>query len=149
MNNVVLIGRLTRDPELRYTAGSQTAVATFTVAVDRGKDKNGESRGADFPRVIVFGRSAENCEKYLAKGRLVGVQGRLQTGSYTNKKGATVYTTDVVADRVEFLERGDKHRTYTPEEIADTAEKLANDLGKYMTESTPSGFSAVDEEIPF
>lgn len=108
MNNVILIGRLTKDPELRCTSGTQMAIATFTLAIDRGKDKNGESKGADFPRVMVFGKSAENCEKFLKKGRLVGIQGRIRTGSYENDYGNKVYTTDVIADRVEFLEWGDK-----------------------------------------
>ncbi|MEI3515939.1 MAG: single-stranded DNA-binding protein [Clostridia bacterium] len=104
MNSVVLIGRLTRDPEVRYTGGQNNmAVATFSIAIDRPV-KQGQEKKADFPRVTAFGRQAENCEKFLAKGRLVGVQGRIQTGSYTNKDGRTVYTTDVVADRVEFLE---------------------------------------------
>ena len=98
MNSVELIGRLTRDPEVRFTS-KQTAVANFTLAIDR--PTKGE---ADFPRVIVFGSQAENCEKYLKKGRLVAVQGRIQTGSYQNKQGDTIYTTDVVANRVEFLE---------------------------------------------
>lgn len=129
MNSVVLIGRLTRDPEMRYTAGTQMAVATFTLAIDRPVKAGGE-RQTDFPRVTVFGRQAENCEKYLVKGRLVGVQGRLQTGSYTNKDGGTVYTTDVVADRVEFLEWGDKQET-----------------GRTPIE--PNDFAAVDEDIPF
>jgi single-strand DNA-binding protein len=105
MNNVVLIGRLTKDPELRYIPESQNAVATFTIAVDRPMAKE---KTADFIRITVFGKQAENCERFLTKGRLVGIQGRLQTGSYKNKEGATVYTTDVVADRVEFLEWGDK-----------------------------------------
>ena len=104
MNSVMLIGRLTRDPEVRYTSGSQMAVANFTLAIDRP----GEERKADFPRVVVFGRQAETCEKYLAKGRLVAVEGRIQTGSYQNRNGDTVYTTDVVASRVEFLEWGDR-----------------------------------------
>ena len=107
MNSVVLIGRLTRDPEVRYTAGTQMAVCTFTVAIDRPM-KAGSEKQTDFPRVTCFGKQAENCERFLAKGRLVGVQGRIQTGSYTNKDGATVYTTDVVSDRVEFLEWGEK-----------------------------------------
>lgn len=133
MNNVAIIGRLTKDPEVRYTA-DQMAVATFTVAINRGKDKNGNDRGTDYPRVTVFGRQAENCERFLAKGRLVGVQGRIQTGSYTNKEGRTVYTTGVIADRVEFLEWGEKgeHReTEAPME-------------------PPEGFMAVsDDDIPF
>ena len=112
MNSVVLIGRLTRDPELRYTT-SQMAVATFSLAIDRPV-RAGKERETDFPRVTVFGKQAENCEKYLAKGRMAAVQGRLQTGSYTNKDGATVYTTDVVADRVEFLEWGDRPQGSAP-----------------------------------
>lgn len=123
-----MIGRLTKDPELRYTSGTQMAVATFTLAIDRGKDKNGESKGADFPRVMVFGKSAENCEKFLKKGRLVGIQGRIRTGSYENDYGNKVYTTDVIADRVEFLEWGDK-----PQESS----------------QSPSGFAELNEDIPF
>ena len=107
MNSVMLIGRLTRDPEVRYTSGSQMAVANFTLAIDRPV-RQGEERKADFPRVVVFGRQAETCEKYLAKGRLVAVEGRIQAGSYQNRNGDTVYTTDVVASRVEFLEWGDR-----------------------------------------
>ncbi len=101
MNSVVLIGRLTRDPEVRYTQ-SQMAVATFTLAIDRPVRSGGEKQ-TDFPRVTCFGKTAELVEKYMSKGRQVAVQGRLQTGSYQNKDGNTVYTTDVVADRVEFL----------------------------------------------
>lgn len=134
MNSVVLIGRLTRDPEVRYISKSQMAVAAFTVAINRGKDKHGNDRGADYIPVTVFGRQAENCEKYLAKGRLVAVQGRIQTGSYTNRDGATVYTTDVVADRVEFLEWGDKEQGGS----------------NPPAESVPEGFQAVSaDDIPF
>lgn len=102
MNNVSLIGNLTRDPEVRYTQ-SGMAVATLSVAINRGKDKNGEDRGADFPRVIVFGSQAENCQKYLCKGKKIGVTGRIQTDSYEREDGSKVYTTDVIASRVEFL----------------------------------------------
>jgi single-strand DNA-binding protein len=107
MNNVVLIGRLTKDPELRYIPESQNAVATFTLAVDRPFAKE---KTADFIRITVFGKSAENCERFLIKGRLAGIQGRIQTGSYKNKEGSTVYTTDVVADRVEFIEWASKKK---------------------------------------
>lgn len=129
MNNVVLIGRLTRDPELRYTTGTQMAVATMTLAIDRPVKADAEKQ-TDFPRVIVFGKQAEHCEKFLAKGRLCGVQGKLQTGSYEKTDGTKVFTTDVVADRVEFLEWGDKPQAETPKDA-------------------PSGFSAIDEDIPF
>lgn len=105
MNSVVLIGRLARDPELSYTPNTQTAVTRFTLAVDRPR-RQGEDQGADFIRVTVFGRQAETCDRYLSKGRQAAVLGRIQTGSYKNREGVTVYTTDVVADRVEFLGGG-------------------------------------------
>ena len=132
MNSVVLIGRLTKDPEVRYTTGTQMAVCTFTVAIDRPVKAGGDKQ-TDFPRVICFGRQAENCERFLAKGRLVGIQGRIQTGSYTNKDGATAYTTDVVADRVEFLEWGDRKQS-------------ASAAGQ---EDVHEGFTEIDEDIPF
>ena len=112
MNNVILIGRLTKDPETRYTTG-QMAVCTFTVAIDRPK-KQGEDKKTDFPRITVFGKSAENCDRFLNKGLLVGIQGRLQTGSYQDKNGNTVYTTDVIAERVEFLEWGERKAMEEP-----------------------------------
>ena len=105
MNQVILIGRLTRDPELSYTPNTQSAMCRFTIAVDRPR-RQGEDAGADFIRITVWGRQAETCDRYLAKGRQVAVQGRIQTGSYKNREGVTVYTTDVVADRVEFLGGG-------------------------------------------
>ena len=148
MNSVVLIGRLTRDPEVRYTAGTQMAVCTFTVAIDRPV-RAGAEKQTDFPRVTVFGKQAENCERFLAKGRLVGVQGRLQTGSYTNKDGATGYTTDVVADRVEFLEWGDRPQggqgqSYSRGQAQSQASSQSSDF-----DEAPAGFSAIDEDIPF
>lgn len=102
MNQVVLIGRLTRDPDLSYTPQQQTACANFTLAVDRPR-RDGQERGADFIRIVTWGKQAETCDRYLSKGRQVAVHGRIQTGSYMNKDGVTVYTTDVVADNVEFL----------------------------------------------
>jgi len=133
MNSVLLIGRLTRDPEVRYTAETQMAVATFSLAIDR-QQREGKEKQTDFPRITVFGKTAENCEKFLSKGKLVGVQGRLQTGSYKNKEGVTVYTTDVVADRVEFLEWGDKSENSSPK----------------IQAGIPEGFQAIeDDDIPF
>lgn len=114
MNNVVLIGRLTKDPELRYIPGSGTATCNFTLAVDKGlsKEKKQEMESkyqptADFIRIVAWNKTAENCANYLVKGRLVAVQGKIQTGSY-EKDGVKTYTTDVVASNVEFLEWGDK-----------------------------------------
>lgn len=124
MNNWVGIGRLTKDVDLRYTP-QELAVARFTMAIDDGY---GEKKKTDFISVVAFGKQAENCEKFLAKGRLVGVQGKIQTGSY-EKDGKKVYTTDVAATNVEFLEWGEKK------------EVVADDI--------PAGFSALNEDIPF
>ncbi|MBF1135493.1 MAG: single-stranded DNA-binding protein [[Eubacterium] sulci] len=146
MNSVVLIGRLTRDPELRYTT-SQMAVATFSLAIDRTV-RAGKERETDFPRVTVFGKQAENCEKYLAKGRMAAVQGRLQTGSYTNKDGATVYTTDVVADRVEFLEWGDRPQGSAARPQQTHVSEPASVSGGFDDEM-PDSFQAIDEDVPF
>lgn len=133
MNNVALVGRLVKDPEIRYIPQSETAVANFTLAVDRPMSKE---KAADFIRIVTFGKTAENCERYISKGRQVGISGRIQTGSYKDKEGKTVYTTEVYADRVEFLDRGDK------------ADVKPND----DMEGIPQGFQALDEEqddIPF
>jgi single-strand DNA-binding protein len=129
MNSVVLIGRLTKDPEVAYTSGTQMAVAKFNLAIDRPVKAGGE-RHTDFPRVTVFGKQAENCEKFIKKGSLVGIQGRLQTGNYEGKNG-TVYTTDVIADRVEFLSFNN-----------------SDNKGKSVDEA-PAGFQEIDEDIPF
>lgn len=139
MNSVVLIGRLTRDPEVRYTQ-SQMPVATFTLAIDRPVRSGGEKQ-TDFPRVTCFGKTAELVEKYITKGRQVAVQGRLQTGSYQKQDGSTVYTTDVVADRVEFLgsanggSQMDSRPSYNQEPPADV----------------PPAFASLedDDDIPF
>lgn len=108
MNSVNLTGRLTRDPEFKYSQSTGNAVAHFSLAVERPLKQNGEKQ-VDFPRIAVFGKQAENVEKYVVKGMLVGIEGRIQTGSYQNKDGVTVYTTEVVAERVEFLEWRDKN----------------------------------------
>ncbi len=112
MNKVILIGRLVRDPELRYTQSNQ-AVCTFTLAVDkklsREKREEAETAGrptADFPRIIVWGKAGENASRYLFKGSQCAVEGRIQTGSYQDSEtGKTVYTTDIIADNVEFLSK--------------------------------------------
>ena len=103
MNRVTLVGRLTAKPELRYT-GSNLPYARFTVAVNRNFRNNDGQTEADFISVIVWRKQAENVCNFLDKGRLVSVDGRLQTGSYTDKDGNRRYTTDVVADSVQFLE---------------------------------------------
>ncbi|GLC30447.1 single-stranded DNA-binding protein [Clostridium omnivorum] len=105
MNKVVLIGRLTKDPELKFTPGTGTAVATFTLAVDRKFSKEGQ-READFIPVVVWGKPAENTANYVGKGKLVAVSGRIQTRSYDAKDGSKRYVTEVVAEEVQFLEWG-------------------------------------------
>jgi len=105
MNKVILIGRLTKDPDVRYSTGDNPmAIARYTLAVDRkGPKKDGEQT-ADFISCIAFGRAGEFAEKYFKKGTKIGVTGRIQTGSYTNKDGQKVYTTDVVVEEQEFAE---------------------------------------------
>jgi single-strand DNA-binding protein len=105
LNRAILIGRLTRDPELRYTP-SGVATCTFTLAVDRPFKTNGEKE-ADFINIVVWRQAAEACANYLRKGRLAAVDGRIQTRNYDGKDGKKVYVTEVVAENVRFLERGE------------------------------------------
>ena len=155
MNSVVLIGRLTRDPELRYLPNGGTAVCNFSLAVDKDvskeKKQEMESQGkytADFINIVVWGRQGENCANYLAKGRLVAIQGRIQTGSYDAKDGSKRYTFDVVAERTEFLEWGDKNPSGGSSNNSsnyndNTSQQGSNDFGG-------DGFQPVDDdEIPF
>lgn len=105
MNKVILMGRLTRDPEIRYSQGENSmAIARYTLAVDRRFSRNGDENSADFIGCVAFGKSAEFAERYLHKGTKIVVTGRIQTGSYTNKDGVRVYTTDVVVEDQEFAE---------------------------------------------
>jgi len=134
MNVTVLVGRLTKDPELRYIPQTETAVCSFTLAVDRPQSKE---KTADFIRIITFGKTAELCEKYIGKGRLVGVTGRIQTGSYKDKDGKTVYTIEVYADRVEFLDRGEK-----------TELQERNFKAEDENQDIPSGFAYVEDDEP-
>ncbi len=104
MNSVQLIGRLTRDPEVRYSNGETAiAIARFTVAVDRRIKRDSENN-ADFINCIAFGKTGEVAEKYFRKGQRIALNGRIQTGSYTNNEGQKVYTTDVIAENIEFVE---------------------------------------------
>ena len=105
MNKVILMGRLTRDPEVRYSAGeNSTAVARYTLAVDRRFKRQGDEQTVDFINCVSFGKTAEFIEKYGRKGTKFIVEGRIQTGSYTNKDGQKVYTTDVAVENCEFAE---------------------------------------------
>lgn len=105
MNRVILMGRLTRDPDVRYSQGDNAmAIARYTLAVDRRQARSNDGQNADFISCVAFGRSAEFAEKYLHQGTKILVSGRIQTGSYTNRDGQKVYTTDVVVEDQEFAE---------------------------------------------
>jgi single-strand DNA-binding protein len=157
MNQVILIGRLTRDPELRFIPNSGTAVARFSLAVNREFKREGQPE-ADFFNIVVWGKSAENCANYLRKGRLVAVNGNLRNNNYEDKNGVKHYNVEVVANRVEFLEWGDRNegqqqqgqgqrnyqqpaRNQAPQQ-SQSQSGFQNDL---------SGFQAIDgdDDIPF
>lgn len=112
MNKVVLIGRLTRDPELKFTPGAGTAVATFTIAVDRKYKRDGQP-SADFIPIVVWGKIAESTANYMSKGKLISIAGRIETRSYEAKDGGRRYVTEVVADEVSFLEWGNGNAANT------------------------------------
>lgn len=136
MNNVQLVGRLTKDPEVRYTSGENPmAVARFTVACDR-RIKRENEQSADFIQCLAFGKTAEFMERYFFKGSKVGLIGRIQTGSYENKDGQRVYTTEVLAENVEFVESKGSGQTENK-----TESKPKND---FM--NIPDN---IDEDLPF
>ena len=134
MNKVILMGRLTRDPEIRYSQGeNSTAVARFTLAVDRRFKRQNDDQTADFINCVAFGKTAEFAERYLHQGTKIVGCGRIQTGSYTNKDGQRVYTTDVVLDEVEFAEsknasqqNGDFQQNQRPEPSQAAADGFMN-----------------------
>ncbi len=141
MNKVILMGRLTRDPEVRYSQGAEPlAIARYTLAVDRRgrRDANGGDQSADFIQCVSFGRTAEFAEKYLKQGTKMLITGRIQTGSYTNKDGNKVYTTEVVVEEQEFAE----------------SKSTASGNGGYQSEERPvasaastDGFMSIPEGI--
>ena len=112
LNKVIIMGRLTKDPEIRYAQGSNMAIAKFNVAVERDYQKQGEEKQVDFISCIAFDKKADFVQKYFAKGNMIAIEGHLQTGSYKNKDNQTVYTTDVIVDKVSFT--GEK-REATPQ----------------------------------
>lgn len=137
MNSVQLVGRLTRDPEIRYADGGST-IARFSLAVDRRyKSENGPT--ADFPNCVAFGRTAEFIEKYFRKGMRMGCQGRIQTGSYTNNDGQKVYTTDVVVESCEFVES----------KASQQPEENNNGFGPADENGFMNIPDDIDEELPF
>ena len=152
MNKVILMGRLTRDPEIRYSQGEQsTAVARYTIAVDRRFRRDGDQQTADFINCVAFGRQGEFAEKYFRKGIKIAITGRIQTGSYTNREGQKVYTTDVVVEEQEFAESknaGGSNGGYSaPQHNNPAPSANTSDLGSadgFM--NIPDG---IDEELPF
>ena len=154
MNKAILMGRLTRDPEVRYSQGdNQMAIARYTLAVDRRFNRNNDENTADFIPCVAFGKAGEFAERYFRKGTKIAVTGRIQTGSYTNKDGVKVYTTEVIVEEQEF---------------AESKNSSANAAGNYddrfgsspMNNSQPAapmaasdGFmnipDGIDEELPF
>ncbi|MCI2049419.1 MAG: single-stranded DNA-binding protein [Lachnospiraceae bacterium] len=160
MNKVILMGRLTRDPEVRYSQGSTpTAIAKYTLAVDRRFSRNSQDgQTADFISCTAFGKSAEFCEKYCHKGTKLIVTGRIQTGSYTNKDGQKVYTTDVIAEDQEFAEsKSAQGGSYVPADNggAHAQEHASSERNAGGDQPAPAGDGfmnipdGIDEELPF
>ena len=153
MNKVILIGRLTRDPELRYTS-SNVATASFSVAVDRNfTNQNGE-READFINIVVWRKQAENVKNYLTQGSQVAIEGRIQTRNYDGQDGKKVYVTEVVADNVQFL--GSKggattafNDTTTPYDFAQEPAKETTDVSSDPFADFGSSIEISDDELPF
>lgn len=142
MNKVILMGRLTREPEVRYSQGDNaSAVARFSLAVDRRFKKDGDQT-ADFINCVAFGKTAEFIEKYGHKGTKFVVEGRIQTGNYTNKDGQKIYTTDVVVEQVEFAES--KNTSGEGSTADSTSNNSASTDTSFM--NIPNG---IDEELPF
>lgn len=129
MNNVQLVGRFTRDPEVRYSTGERSiAIARFTLAIDRRFKSEEGNQTADFISCVAFGKTAEFIEKYFYKGQRIGLVGRIQTGSYTNQEGKMVYTTDVVAEAVEFVESKNQNRDLNSAGANDEFMRIPDDV---------------------
>lgn len=152
LNRIVLIGRLTRDPELRYTPNG-VAVTTFSLAVDRPYQNNQGDREADFINIVTWRGLAETCANYLKKGRLTAVEGRLQIRNYENNEGRKVYVTEVVADNVRFLEFGQQQGSQgssnpaTGQYGADNQQKTKVNEDPFANDGTPIDIS--DDDLPF
>lgn len=142
MNKAILMGRLTRDPEIRYSSGNEpTAIARYTLAVDRRYKRQGDDQTADFINCVVFGRGAEFAENYLHQGTKIVAVGRIQTGSYTNKDGHKVYTTEVIVEEQEFAES----KAAAAQNENTTRPAPASDPGDGFMDIP----DAIEEELPF
>ena len=135
MNKVILMGRLVKNPEVRQDANGAISMARYTLAVDRMRTKKDEDPGADFVNCVAFGKSAEFAKNYLRKGTKLVIEGRIQTGSYTNKNGQKVYTTDVIAEKQEFAESKAANGANTENQQA-------------TTKSTDEGFMNAADGVP-
>ena len=146
MNKVILMGRLTRDPEVRYSqAAEPLAIARYTLAVDRRfqrRDNSGNEQTADFISCVAFGRNGEFAEKYLKQGTKIAITGRIQTGSYTNKDGNKVYTTEVVVEEQEFAESKGSGSGSSQQNVP----QQSPDVGPDGFMNIPDG---IEEELPF
>lgn len=143
MNKVILMGRLTRDPEVRYTANNNTLVASFSLAVNRRFSKQGEERQADFINIVAWDRTGEFCSKYFKKGMQVGIIGRIQTRTYDDKDGKRVYVTEVIAEEAYFA---DSKR----ENEAMGGNQFGGVDAPFNANSTSSDFTPVtDDDLPF
>ncbi|MFG6383728.1 MAG: single-stranded DNA-binding protein [Lachnospiraceae bacterium] len=146
MNKVILMGRLTKDPEVRYSQNEQgTAVARYTLAVDRRFKRDNDQQSADFINCVVFGKSAEFAEKYFRKGMKIAITGRIQTGSYTNQEGQKVYTTDIVVEEQEFAESKAASEAYTGGYQPSGRPEPSTAVGDGFM-NIPDG---IDDELPF
>lgn len=160
MNKVFLIGRLTRDPELRYT-GNNTAVASFSIAVNRNFTNQAGEREADFINIVVWRKQAENVKNYLTQGSQVAIDGRIQTRSYDDQEGKKRYVTEVIADNVEFLgsKSSNNNSTNTTVNTSVTPEPTPYDFGNNEPKTTDidsnpfadfgSSIEISDDELPF
>ena len=145
MNKVILMGRLTRDPEVRYSQGEQsTAIARYTLAVDRRFKRDADQQSADFIPCVAFGRAGEFAERYLRKGTKIAVTGRIQTGSYTNRDGQKVYTTEVIVEDQEFAESRNAGGESSGDMPAERPSPGSAAGDGFM--NIPDG---IDEELPF
>ena len=160
MNKVILIGRLTKDPELKYTPGTGTAVTTLTLAVDNYNSKSGE-KTADFIPVVIWGKQAENTAQYMSKGSQIAISGRISVRSYDAKDGTKRYVTEVVADNVEFLgsknssnnsnsiSSGNTKAEPTPYDFGDIPEPKGTDVDSNPFADFGASIEISDDELPF
>ena len=146
MNKVVLMGRLTRDPEIRYSQNDTSmAIARFGIAVNRRRSSGGDGQDADFLNCVAFGKNAELLEKYFTKGNRIGISGHIQTGSYTNKEGARVNTTDIVVEEIDFIETRAESGNNAGSGFTAPSQSQAAPAGDGFM-NIPDG---IDEDLPF